>query len=297
MTDQMRSATWFVLGAVAISGINHILTEMAARGAGDAAALSAVRVSIAALPLILAAALGPPRLSPVRRITGMQFVRLMGLGVLAGFPFALYFSGVVLTGAAAANAIRTALMFVVALAAVRVFRERMTSSQWFGAAALLVTNLLLWSVTTVPDSVGIQLVAAAALFWGVETLLAKRVLRDTAAKAAVVARMVVGAVVLWLIVIWRGSWTVIANWGEWQWFLVFVTSMLLAFYVACWYSALQRAPVTYVATLLLAAPIATNIAAGFFGRTVSTGAIVGSVVMALAAVFVIRFLPRPAPVR
>lgn len=297
MTDQMRSATGFVLLAAAVSGLNHVLSEPLARASGDSAMFAAVRVSIAALMFVAVAK--PRAWSAVSNLTETQVGRLLGLGTFAGLPFALYFSGVAAVGAAGANLVRTSLMFLVALAAIRLFRERFTALQWIGVGLMFAVSVAVGLPDAVPAQIGgdVLLVAVASLAWGAEALFAKRALADIPVGIAAGGRLVVAAVWLYGLVLWRGSERVILGWSGEQWLGVIATSILLAGYVGCWYGALQRAPVTYVATFMLAAPVATKAVAALAGQSASVWVVVGAVATVVAAWLVIRFLPQPAPVR
>ncbi|MBI2623958.1 DMT family transporter [Candidatus Parcubacteria bacterium] len=297
--DQMRAATGFVLLAAAISGFNHVLSEPLARASGDSAMFAAVRVSIAAAALMVVAAANPHTRAAASGLTEIQVGRIVGLGTLAGLPFALYFSGVAAIGAAGASLVRTSFMFVVALAAIRLFRERLTTPQWVGAGCMFAASIVVGLPDAVPARIGeeVLLVVIAALAWGAEALFAKRVLADISVGIAAWGRLVVAAVWLYGLVLWRGSERVILGWSGEQWLGVVGTSILLAGYVGCWYGALKRAPVTYVATLMLAAPVATKAISALAGQPVSVGIAIGVVATVFAAWVVIRFLPRSMPVR
>ncbi|MBI4098997.1 DMT family transporter [Candidatus Parcubacteria bacterium] len=297
--DQMRAATGFVLFAAAISGLNHVLSEPLARASGDSVMFTAVRVSFAAAALMVVAAADPRTRGAIPGLTEVQVGRMLGLGTLAGLPFALYFSGVAAVGAAGANLVRTSLMFLVALAAIRLFRERLTVPQGVGAGLMFAASIAVGLPDAVPAQIGAEalLVVIAALAWGAEALFAKRALADIPVGIAASGRLVVAAIWLYGLVLWRGSERVILGWSGEQWLGAVGTSILLAGYVGCWYGALKRAPVTYVATLMLAAPVATKVISALAGQPVSVGMVViGVVATAFAAWVVVRFLPQPMPV-
>lgn len=296
--DKTRSATGFVLFAAAISGLNHVLSEPLARASGDSAMFTAVRVTIAVAALMVVVAANPRTRASVSGLTEMQVGRIVGLGTLAGLPFALYFSGVAAVGAAGANLVRTSLMFLVALAAIWLFRERLTAPQWVGVGSMFAASIAIGLPNTMPAQIGgeVLVVAIASLAWGAEALFAKRALADIPVGIAACGRLVVAAIWLYGLVLWRGSERVVLGWSGEQWLGMIATSLLLAGYVGCWYGALQRAPVTYVATLLLLAPLATKAVAVLAGRQpVNVAVALGALAMIIAAAVFVRRMPQIAP--
>lgn len=292
MTEQMRMATVLALVAAAISGLNHVLAGMAVRQAGEPLTVTGLRLAVAGIILAVVAAARSERLPRVRQ----EWCWAVGLGLLASAPFAFYFTAFLTVSPGAANLTRTSVMFLVALLAVPLFKERLAPGQWLGAAALLVGSGLIMGPASAVASEGLLLVVAAAALWGVEALAAKRALRQVTSLIAAMVRLAVAAGVVFVIAFVSAG-PIKSGLGWDFWALAIGSGALLAGYVWCWYEALAKAPVTYVATLMLAAPAATSLVKAFLSRPVPIQTASRALVMLLAVVLVIRFLPRPASPR
>ncbi|MDP2933521.1 MAG: EamA family transporter, partial [bacterium] len=121
-------------------------------------------------------------------------------------------------------------------------------------------------------------------------IIAKIALRDLSSSLVVGARMIIGSLVLFLFVIWRGGASAIyvLNFQQWGWTIL--TSALLLGYVLTWYTALKHAPVTYVATLLVPATLITNVLSAVFVTHVFSGLqVVSSILFVAGAALIITF--------
>jgi uncharacterized membrane protein len=108
--------------------------------------------------------------------------------------------------------------------------------------------------------------------------------------------MVFGSVVLMIFVAMRGGASVVTHLNAIQWSWTLLSSALLVGYVLTWYAALQRAPATYVATLLVPATLVTNVlTAVFITHDFPLAQAVNATLVTLGAVLVIRFARRAVP--
>jgi drug/metabolite transporter (DMT)-like permease len=112
---------------------------------------------------------------------------------------------------------------------------------------------------------GENLILLATLLWAGETILAKRLLPSLPAVLPASARMVGGAIVMWLYLLMTNRASGVMTLSATQWGWVVATSMLLLGYVTTWYAALKRAPATIVTSILTIGAVITaglNLAEG-----------------------------------
>ena len=108
------------------------------------------------------------------------------------------------------------------------------------------------------------MILGATLFWAVENIIAKIVLKDVSSILLAGARMVLGSIILFAVMLFQNKAQMMTglNIAQWSWTLL--TSALLLGYVLSWYTALKYAPATVVASLLVPATLITNILTAIF---------------------------------
>ena len=111
---------------------------------------------------------------------------------------------------------------------------------------------------------GELMILGATLFWAVENIIAKFVLRDVSSILLAGARMILGSIILFAVVLFQNKAQMMTGLSLIQWSWTLLTSVLLLGYVISWYTALKYAPVTVVASLLVPATLITNILTAIF---------------------------------
>jgi drug/metabolite transporter (DMT)-like permease len=135
------------------------------------------------------------------------------------------------------------------------------------------------------------MIALATLLWAVETILAKRLVVRVPVGVLAVGRLGVGLVVVVGYLAVTGRLGQLGGLTALQWAWAIGTGVLLAGYVASWFSALSRAPATLVtAVLVVGAPI-TAVLAGVAGGVVPSSAQLAGYGLALLAVGAILVAP------
>lgn len=276
----LRTATALALGTAFISGVNNFLTKSAVMAVGDPITFTFIKNTIVAVFFIGAVVLWR-RWSEIQALNRTQLVRLGLIAVIGGsVPFALYFTGLTQTSAVNASLIHKTLVVWVFLFAWPFLRERMTWGMGAGIAAIFVANMIsVGGFTGFRLNSGEFMIVLATVLWAVENVIAKKVLRDVSSLTVGSARMVLGSVFLLIILLMLGRPIVPQAMGLGNWALVGLTSVLLFGYVVTWYRALQLAPATYVAALLLPATLVTNMLSAVFvthaldGRQAVSGAL------------------------
>jgi len=270
------------LGTALISGVAVFLNSQAVRQFPDATLFTTLKNGVAAVVLLSAAAAigGMPRQLGSRRWLG-----LLTLGLVGGsLPFVLFFNGLAGASAPAAAVIHKTLFIWVALLAVVFLGERPGAWALGALGVLLVAQLLIQPPSGLSWGGGESLIALATGLWAIETILARRLLSSLPALTAGAARMGFGLIILVCYLAISGRLGLIATLGAAQWAWVLGTGLLLAGYVATWYSALQRAPATVVtAVLTLGAPITAALQAVASGTIPAPLPLTGQLVILAAA--------------
>jgi len=103
---------------------------------------------------------------------------------------------------------------------------------------------------------GETMILAATVLWAVETVIARKLLAGLSALTVATARMAGGAVILACYTL-ATRWNALTATGWHQWSWAVATGLILAAYVAVWYSALARAGAIDVTALLVPGAIIT----------------------------------------
>ncbi|MFC1702837.1 DMT family transporter [Patescibacteria group bacterium] len=258
------TATALALATALISGTNNFLAKIAVNALKDPIAFTTVKNGVVAVILVgLLVAFN--KRQEIADLTKHQWIRLVLIGVIGGsIPFAMFFTGLSMTAAVNAAFIHKTLFIWVALLAIPLLKERISPLQWLGIAAIFTANLVIGGFKGFKFDTGELLVLGATMFWAIENIIAKITLKDVSALTVTCARMVFGSVVLSGFLLVTGRFPDLTAITATQWSWTMLTSLLLLGYVITWYSALKRAPVTYVATLLVPAVMVTNILSAIF---------------------------------
>jgi drug/metabolite transporter (DMT)-like permease len=275
------------VGAALISGLAIYLNAFAVKQLPDAAVYTTLKNGVAAIVLI-AAALGLGAARDVRAIERRRWPALLAVGVVGGsVPFILFFSGLAQASAPSAAFIQKTLFVWVGLLAVPFLGERLGIAPLLGIAALLVGQALVLPPDGIVWGTGETLILAATLFWAVETILVKRVLRSIPSHAVAALRMTVGLVVLVLYLALSGKLGVIVALGPAQWSWVLLTGVILAAYVGTWFAALKRASASVVTSVLVLGAVVTGLLSAVSkGAAPSPSVVLGYIFIVAAATLI-----------
>ncbi len=254
-----RRGIALAFGTAAISGVSVYLNSFAVKLVPDAAVYTTAKNGVAAILLVgLALALGAAR--EARALDGRQRTGLLAIAVVGGsVPFVLFFTGLAIATAPTAAFINKTLFIWVALMAVPLLGERLGLIQVGALGLLLASQALIAPPTGLGWGPGETMIAAATLLWSVEVILAKRLLVGVSAPLLGAARMGLGLVGLvgYLAVSGRLGGLATISGEALVWILI--TGVLLAGYVATWFSALRHAPATTVTSVLVTAVVVTGV--------------------------------------
>jgi drug/metabolite transporter (DMT)-like permease len=230
----------------------------------------------------------------------VQWARLVAVAIIGGsVPFVLFFEGLARASSTQAAFIQKSLVVWVALLAIPFLRERV--GPWHVAAiALLVwgQGVLGGGVRGIGFGSGEAMILIATLMWSVEIVVAKKLLGSLSALTVGTARMAFGVVVLIGYTFATMRLTDLTSISVRQWSWALLTGLILAGYVATWYSALARArAVDVTAVLVFGAIITALLQAGVQGVALAPQAFGLAVVAAGSAVAITLALRPPREAR
>jgi drug/metabolite transporter (DMT)-like permease len=284
------TATSLALGTAVISGVTNFLSKISVTVVKDAIVFTTLKNAVVAL-LLVGIILGAKKWSEIKTLNKRHWLKLIAIGLIGGsVPFALYFTGLTHTSALNASLIHKTMFLWVSLLAIPLLKERMTKWQWVGIGAVAIANLFIGGFQGFKFNTGELMILAATMLWAVENIIAKLALKDISSLTVAGARMVFGSVALIAFLAVRGGAPAVTHLSSAQWGWTLLVSALLFGYVITWYTALKRAPATYVATLLVPATLVTNaLTAIFITHTFPLVQIGSALFVTLGAFLMIKF--------
>jgi len=298
----LRTGMLLALVTALLSGVSIWVNGFAVKQLPDPAVYTTVKNAIAAT-LLVGLVLATVRPATIRGISPRSWVRLLLIGVVGGsVPFILFFTGLAQASAPSAAFIHKTLFIWVALLAVPFLGERLGIAQLVALGVLLAGQALVLTPSGVTWGPGETMIAAATLLWAVESIIAKRALREVPSAVVGACRLGIGLVVLVGFLAVTGRLGTVAALSATQWTWAALTGAFLFGYVATWFAALQRAPASLVtAILVLGAPVTAALQLAASGTVPSVAVLSGQgLILAAAAALVIPVLARrrlePVPV-
>lgn len=243
------------------SGVAVFLNSLTVKAVGDALVFTTIKnLGVA---VIMAAVL-------LRQKIDWQQIKadwkpLLAVAVIGGsLPFYLFFKGLTLSNPSLGTLIHKTLIFWVAIWAIPVLKEKINFKQWLALGLVFGSNFVIGGMPEIKWERGESMILAATLLWSVENIIAKNLLRRIAVDTVVGARMILGAMILLLVTVGSGRLGLIFKLNSTQWLMTGISIFMLSGYVMSWYRALQKAPVTLVASVLTLGAIITNMLSAIF---------------------------------
>ena len=262
MTSIPRTVGWGIALATMtaiISGVSVFANGLIVKEFADPVVLTGVRnAMVGAILLGILLATGGRR--EIRGLSARPMAALLVIAVVGGsIPFILFFSGLAeATGPGAAFIHKTMFIWVAALA-VPFLGESLGLAQIVAIGALLAGVVLVGPIGEVGLGSAEILVLLATLMWAVEVVLVRALLARTgvSVRLAATARMVIGSLIIGGFLAVTGRLGGVAALTAWHWLMIAGTGVLLLGYVTTWYAALQRAPASLVASVLVGGAVIT----------------------------------------
>ncbi|MBU1179973.1 DMT family transporter [Patescibacteria group bacterium] len=240
-----------------ISGVAVFFNKFASAQFGDPYVFTFLKNAPVAI-LFLAIILMPRFWKQVKALGKKQWFHLLLIGLIGGaIPFLMFFKGLTITSSGNAALIHKTLFIWVGILAVIFLKEKFSRYQLLALPVLFLGSFILTGFNGWNFGVGDALVFGATLFWAVEFVLAKKVLRNLSSEIVAWGRMFFGSVflVIFLAFTGRGDFISAINYGNIGWLVL--SSALLFGYVFTWYKALKHAPASVVSIALVPAFIIT----------------------------------------
>ena len=297
-TGHTRTGLWLALAAAIVSGVAVFVNAYGVRAVPDAGVYTTAKNLVAATILIGLFA-GDARLRRPPRLSTASVAGLVAVAVIGGsIPFVLFFEGLARASSSQTAFIQKTLVVWVALLAVPLLGERLGPLHFAAIGTLMVGQVVLaGGIDGLRFGTGEWLVLAATLLWAVEVVIARRLLRDLPADLVAVARMGGGVVLLLGWVALSGRWHTLSSMTPTAWTWAGLTGLILAVYVALWFTALALAPaVDVTAVLVVAAVITGALNAAVKGTAIGLTTGVGLTAVVAGTTLAILAARRRAPV-
>lgn len=283
MKNDIKKGIYFAIFAAIISGVSIFINKFAVGVISPPLLFTAVKNASVGLAIVTAIlALGKWR--EIFKLKKSDAIYLVLVAVIGGsLPFYLFFTGLSQIPAINGAIIQKTLVLWVAVLALPLLKEKLSKRQLLAVMLLFTGNLLIGGFNGFKFSQGELYVLLATILWGVETVIAKKVLFSVSPDLVTGARMGLGSIILLIATATTSpsSFSTGLNLSPIQWFWLLLTMTTLLAYVVTWYRALKLAPATTVTAVLVASTLVTNLlSAVFITHT-------WSVLMVVQAVFMI----------
>lgn len=306
MSSTLKRGIIFALLAACISGISIFYNKLIVVKGIDATVFNIVKNGGTAL-IVSAFILSSSSRSAFSSLSKKNWLTLFSIAVIGGsIPFVLFFEGLRIVPAINANLIHKTLFIWVAILAIPLLKEKLSIVQIIGYMLVFATNFFIGGFKGFAANGAELMILAATLFWSVENIIAKIVLRGTDAKIVVWGRMFLGTLLLIGYAAFSQKLGLLTNVTLSQILPILGSIVLLTGYVLSWYKALSLAPVTVVtAILVLATPITNLLSAIFITHAIDPIQVVNLVLSIVGVIFIAFFTakasqyehPRISPVR
>jgi drug/metabolite transporter (DMT)-like permease len=270
----------FILMTALVSGISIFLNKYAVGGM-NAFVFTTMKNTIVALLLVsLILILG--ELKNLKKLDFRQWGQLALIGLVGGsVPFLLYFYGLKLTSAINAGFIHKTLFVWVLIFGFLFLKEKINKELIIGAVLLLIGNFILFSKFS-GFGLADAIILIAVILWGLENVLSKKFLEQSYGRIVAFGRMFFGSIIMLAFLAFTGQLNDIAALNTDQIIWIFVTGILLFFYVFFYYTGLKYVRASVAAALLaLGQPITAVLSLVFSGTLISANDALGFVLIIL----------------
>lgn len=266
MTNDTQKGIYLAIIAAIISGVSIFINKFAVGLISPPLLFTAVKNAGVGL-LIVAVILLFGKWREILKVKRSDVIYLVLIGIIGGsLPFYLFFTGLSQVPAINGAIIQKTLVLWVAVLALPLLKEKLSKKQLLAVMLLFTGNFLIGGFKGFKFSQGELYVLLATVLWGVETVLAKKVLFRVGPDLVTGARMGLGSIILLTAAAATSSASFSRglNLSPVQWFWLLLTMATLLSYVMIWYRALKLAPATSVTAVLVASTLVTNLLSAVF---------------------------------
>ena len=224
------------------------------------------------------------------KLNRKDVLRLILIGLIGGgIPFALFFTGLSMTSAATGAIIHKTLFIWVAILAYFFLKEKFGFLQIIGYVLIIASAIFIAKINKFSLGTGELMILGATILWAVENVIAKRTLANVPSELVAWARMTIGSVVLFSVVLFQGKSIAITGLSQEQIISVLIGGILLTTYVLTWYKALSYAPASLVAVILtLSTLITSSLSAMFITHNFPGVEILSNVMLAVGVIAILK---------
>jgi drug/metabolite transporter (DMT)-like permease len=256
MTARQTTGLKWAIIATLISGFAVFINALVVKGI-DPLVHTTIKNSVAGLLALLV--LLPTAHRQLSAMSGKQWSQLLAIAVIGGsLPFILFFTGLKEIGAVQGALLQKTLVLWVVILAVPILKEKVTGKMLLGVGLLYASSLVYGLGSITAFNRGHVLVLLATILWAVENILAKTALKELPVNIVVGARMFLGTLMLWGLLLITNKGGLVGQLSQTQWAMLFGVGVLLFGYVMTWYRALKYLPVMVVAGVLVGSVVITT---------------------------------------
>ena len=255
---------YLALATAVISGFAIFLNKFAAKAFGNPYVFTTWKNLPVGL-LFLAIVLSPMFWKQIKALSKKQWFYLLLVGVIGGsIPFLLFFKGLTMVSSGNAALIHKTLFIWAGVLAVIFLKEKLGRLQLLAIGVLFAGNFVLLGFKGWNFGIGDALIFGATLFWSVEYIFAKKLLKDVASEIVAWGRMFLGSIIIvgFMAATGRMEAVLSVEWSALKWLLI--SSVLLFGYVFTWYKALKYEAVSVVTVALVPASLLTTLLNSIF---------------------------------
>jgi drug/metabolite transporter (DMT)-like permease len=285
-----------VIATALISGVSVFINVWAVNGF-DSSVFTFAKNALVAI-LLFAIILGLGMFPELRNLKKKDWRNLVILGLVGGsIPFLLFFRGIQIAGASAGSFFHKLLFIPVIIFAFLFLRER-PSWKVVAGALFLVGGMFFLVLPKLAWSSGILMIGGAVLFWSLDNVFAKHLLKRLSGNLVAFGRMFFGSVFMLAFLVMVGKGRMIWSMSSTQYVWILLTGALLLLFVLTYYNGLKWVKVTTAASVLsLGLPVSIFLDYAFRGVAVTLQSAMG-IVLVLAGVlfFIMADFPEVRPV-
>ena len=249
-----------------VSGVSIFINKFAVGSIQPALVFTGVKNVMVGI-IIISIMIMTRRLKELKNLRRKEIGQLMAIGLIGGsLPFYLFFTGLSQSSAINGALIHKSLVLWVAILAIRYLGEKINLNQVIAILILFASNLVIGGFKGFSFNKGELMILVATIFWAVENVMAKKVLRSVSADLVTAARMGLGSMILIIAAMInypQELLSVVSLTGE-QWMWLGLTAISLFAYVKTWYQALKHAPAILVSSILVGSTLVTNLLSAIF---------------------------------
>jgi drug/metabolite transporter (DMT)-like permease len=180
-------------------------------------------------------------------------------------------------------------------------KDKIPRKHVYAMVLMLIGTVLIYSASIDPSwlwenpSFGDLLIISATILWGLEAVIAKKVMKDGETNFVVsFARMFFGGLILFGAVVLMGKADLLLAIGSQEVLNILISTGLLFGYVFFWYWSIKLMDVSQASTLLLLAPVISLVLGmAMLGEPVPNIQILGSILILIGSYFVIGIKSGP----